>query len=84
MVQHIHKSQLGFIQEGECPIHIIEAIREMKLVKTNSHIYPEAGFLFIDFQQAFDSVDHQILMKKINKFKGSTNNWKQAVHWYLN
>jgi len=53
-------------------MHIMEAIREMKWVKAHPILYPNAGFLFIDLQQAFDSVDHRILMKKLDQFPGCT------------
>ena len=46
-------------------MHILQAIEEIKQVKKEPVTYKEAGFLFIDFKQAFDSVDHEILEEKL-------------------
>ena len=36
-----------------------------------------ASGIFADFQEAFDTVDHQIDIQKLNYFgiRGATNNW---------
>jgi len=39
MEQHIHPAQLGFIREGECPMHILGAIEDMKLAKKEYNNY---------------------------------------------
>ena len=46
-------------------MHIMGAIEDMKLAIQDPITYKNAGFLFIDFKQAFDSVDHEILINKI-------------------
>ena len=75
MEQYLHQAQLGFIREGECPMHILGAIQDIILVKENYTNYKTAGFLFIDFQQAFDSVNHKILLKKLETFPNNNPKW---------
>jgi len=29
MEQHLHPAQLGFVREGECPMHILGAIKDI-------------------------------------------------------
>lgn len=50
MEPHLHKSQLGFIKNGECHMHIQGASEDLKTAKQEKEHYPLAGFLFIDFQ----------------------------------
>ena len=83
MEQHLSPTQLGFVREGECMIHIKEAIKDIQYVRERKDKIKNAGFLFIDFQQAFDSVDHEILQKKIRKSPGYRKEWAEAVAWYL-
>jgi len=64
-------------------MHILAAVKEYKMTKEDPNTYKQTGFLFIDFKQAFDSVDHEILINKIKKFKGTDKKWAQAVQWYL-
>ena len=64
-------------------IHIREAIKDIQYARERKDKIKNAGFLFIDFQQAFDSVDHDILQKKIKKSPGYQKEWAEAVAWYL-
>ena len=50
MEQNLYPTQLGFVKEGECMIHIYKAIQDIKFAKRNPTILKEAGFLFIDFK----------------------------------
>lgn len=57
-------------------MHIIGAIKEIKMIKQKPTQYRESGFLFIDFQQAFDSVNHKILLKKIDQHMYASKEWQ--------
>ena len=66
--------QLGFRQKHSTShafIHLTDKIRE-QLDKGNF-----ACGIFVDFQKAFDTVDHQILIQKLNYYgiRGIENNW---------
>ena len=70
----IYSLQFGSRQKhstSHALIHLTEKIRE-QLDKGNF-----ARDLFVDFQKAFDTVDHQILIQKLNCYgiRGIENNW---------
>ena len=75
MEKHLHPAQLGFIKEGECQIHISDTIKDIEYLKKEKSSYKQAGLLFIDFKQAFDSVDHKILNEKIESFPHHNRKW---------
>ena len=58
-------------------INITEKIREIMDVKPGSHNKKYACGVFVDFQKAFDTVNHDILLKKLNHYgiRGSLNDW---------
>ena len=56
-------------------MHILGATEDLSYAKENNIIFEQAGFLFIDFKQAFDSVDHEILIEKINKLPNINKDW---------
>ena len=70
----IYDLQFGFRQK-HCTflalIHLIEKIRE-QLGKGSS-----SRGIFVDFQKAFDTVDHDILIRKLNYYgvRATTNSW---------
>ena len=66
--------QFGFRQKhstSRALIHLTDKITE-QIDKVNF-----ACGIFIDFQKAFDTVDHQILIQKLNYYgiRGIANNW---------
>ena len=70
----IYSLQFGFRQKhstSHALIHLTDKIRE-QLDKGNF-----ACGIFVDFQKAFDIVDHQILIQKFNYYgiRGIANNW---------
>ena len=70
----IYNLQFGFRQKhstSHALINLTESIRE-KLDKGNY-----ACGIFVDFQKAFDTVDHHILLKKLNHYgiRGIPNDW---------
>ena len=70
----IYSLQFGFRQKhltSHAFTHLTDKIRE-QLDKGNF-----ACGIFVDFQKAFDTVDHQILIQKLNYYgiRGIANNW---------
>ena len=70
----IYSLQFGFRQKhstSHALIHLTDKIRE-QLDKGNF-----ASGIFVDFQKAFDTVDYQILIQKLNYYdiRGIVNNW---------
>ena len=68
----IYSLQFGFTQKrstSHALIHLTDKIRE-QVDKGNF-----AGSIFVDFQEAFDTIDHQILIQKLNYgMRGIANN----------
>ena len=76
----IYKLQFGFRQKhstSHALINLTETIRE-ELDKGNF-----ACGIFVDFQKAFDTVDHNILIQKLRHYgiRGTANDWFAS---YLN
>lgn len=70
----LYKRQFGF-QSKKSTIHSLIALTEnVKMAIENGKI---ACGIFIDLQKAFDTVDHEILLKKLHHygFRGVVNNW---------
>ena len=70
----IYDLQFGFQQKhstSHALIHLTDKIRE-QLDKGNF-----GCGIFVDFQKAFDTVDHNILIQKLNYYgvRGTANNW---------
>ena len=70
----VYNLQFGFRQKHSTThalIHLTEKIRE----QLDSGKY--GCRIFVDFQKAFDTVDHTILTQKVNYYgvRGKTNNW---------
>ena len=70
----LYEKQFGF-QNNTSTDHAI-----LDLVNNISKSFEQGKFtlgIFIDLSKAFDTVDHNILLKKINKYgiKGSTYDW---------
>ena len=74
MSNDISSLQFGFRQRHSTShafIHVTDKIRE-QLYKENF-----ACSIFVDFQKAFYTLDHQILFQKLNYYgiRGTANNW---------
>ena len=73
----IHSSQYGF-REVHSPDHAILDIFETLQNNMDKH-YFSCG-VFIDLKKAFDTVNHKILLDKLNYygFRGIINEWFQS------
>ena len=71
----IHESQSGFRPKHSCQTALIKLIDQWKECIDKGDI---VGTLFIDFRKAFDVVDHNILLRKLQIYKFSPN----AIRWF--
>ena len=71
----IHESQSGFRPKHSCQTALIKLIDQWKECIDKGDI---VGTLFIDFRKAFDVVDHNILLRKLQIYKFSSN----AIRWF--
>ena len=71
----IPESQPGFRPKHSCQTALIKLIDQMKECIEKGDI---VGTLFIDFRKAFDVVDHNILLRKLQIYKFSPN----AIRWF--
>ena len=78
----IHESQSGFRPKHSCQTALIKLIDQWKECIDKGDI---VGTLFIDFRKAFDVVDHNILLRKLQifnsvqmPFDGSNHTWNIA------
>ena len=61
----LNQRQNGFRPFNNTHQHIRDAI-ELGLTAKEQN-YKHSNYLFVDFQKAFDSINHRILSEKINK-----------------
>ena len=70
----IYKNQFGFRKHHSTTLALIEAIDNLyKLLDENKTVIG----LFLDFEKAFDTVNHEILLYKLNNYgiRGTTHEW---------
>ena len=76
----LYKKQFGF-RNSHSTNHALITITE-KIRESLDHNEYSCG-VFLDFQKAFDTVNHNILLKKLHQYgiRGITNDWFKS---YLN
>ena len=62
--QILYNGQFGFRKNHSTSMAILELVEEMTTAMDNSQ---SSIAVFIDLKKAFDTVDHNILLKKIRK-----------------
>ena len=70
----LHESQCGFLEKLFTEHAILQIINQ---IQTNMDRKLYTCGIFIDLQKAFDTVDHTILLKKLNHYdvRGIVNDW---------
>ena len=70
----LFEKQFGFRQCHSTAHALIEIIEKMKQACDSGQY---AGGVFLDFQKAFDNVNHNIPLRKLDCYgiRGVTNNW---------
>ena len=74
----LSKSQYGFRSERSTSLAILELVEEISSAIDNKDY--TIG-VFIDLRKAFDTIDHNLLLKKLEHFgiRGSVNNWLRKL-----
>ena len=70
----LHDTQSGFRRNHSCETALIHMVEKWLKALDNGEL---VGVIFVDFRKAFDLVDHDILMKKLElyKFNQVSLNW---------
>ena len=76
--QILYNGQFGFRKNHSTSMAILELVEEMTTAMDNSQ---SSVAVFIDLKKAFDTVDHNILLKKLEKYgiRGLAYSW---IHSY--
>ena len=64
----ISSKQIGFVQGLGCEVNLIR-LRELALKLMKKGTVSTKFVMFIDFRQAYDSVNHEILFRKLEEMK---------------
>ena len=78
--RHIYQTQYGFLTKHSCEHAVQELLGEILKGMENKQ-YTVA--IFLDFSKAFDSLEHHVLLEKLDKYRirGTANKWFKS---YLN
>lgn len=64
-----HSAQVGFISGGECQLHLVRALSEIRIIKSRKGSSAKNFLTFLDYKAAFDSINHDILFEVLEKSK---------------
>ena len=64
ITKNLSKSQLGFVEEGECGIHTVQLYNQLRKLRDSPGSSLKYYAIFIDFKSAFNKVNHQRLFEK--------------------
>jgi hypothetical protein len=70
----INANQHGFVMNKSCATNLLEIL---DIITEELNRGFQAAIVFLDFAKAFDSVQHSLLIQKLDKygFKGNLNKW---------
>ena len=81
---HLAKSQFGFRHKRETLMHIVRLMDRLKTRNQNQPERLKGCLVFIDFTTAFDTIDHQLLIDKIEKLGTCSKETLNLLKWYFN
>jgi len=82
--QTISKAQFGFRPRLETLMHVLRLVDRLKSIRESKPKRFEHCLVFVDFTAAFDSIDHRLLLNKIESLPNCTNETLNLLKWYLN
>ena len=70
----VHQNQHGFLHGRSCTTQLLSTLHDIGQLLDNNI---QTDILFLDFAKAFDSVDHAILLQKLQGYgvSGNLYNW---------
>ena len=75
------KSQTGFREGLGCEVNILRLVDSLRYMRENRTKEQEKLWsLYIDLKSAFDSVDHEILFKKLKEL-GISDELRNSIEW---
>ena len=60
----LSKSQLGFVEKGECGLHTAQLFNQLRILRDSPGSSLKYYAVFIDFKSAFNKVNHTKLFEK--------------------
>ena len=73
----LYDSQYGFRRKRSCELAVLELVSSVLQVKNQSQ---HSGAMFLDLSKAFNTLDHMILLRKLDLYglRGICNNWFES------
>jgi len=79
----ISKAQFGFRPTKGTLMHVIRLTDRLRTIRENKPRRFRHCLVFIDFSTAFDSIDHDLLVKKMESFPQCSKQTINLLKWYL-
>ncbi len=79
----LSRAQFGFREGRGTQMHVYRLIDRIISFKALKPKKLQNCLIFIDFSTAFDSIDHDILLEKIDKLGSCSDETKNLLKWYL-
>ena len=76
----LNNNQIGFRAGLGCEINILRLVEELR-IKIKKRKNKKLWSLFIDLKSAFDTVDHEILWRKMERL-GIDQNLINTIKWF--
>ena len=80
----ISRAQFGFRPKLETLMHVMRLIDRLKSILDTKPRRFRHCLVFVDFSTAFDSIDHNLLLKKIESLPNCIHQTLNLLKWYIN